>query len=267
MVLLTVGKNSYGTLAEADTYLDGSLRAASAWVGIAPDDKRRALITAYRLLERQVFAGDQTGVTIIDLASVSAGGSSYVVGDEITVSGGTAGEAAIVRVTSVSSGVVTGVDLIHAGTYTATPSSPAATTGGSGSGATIALTFTDQISDWPRTDVFDCDGDSVDSTTYPTQLKEAQFELAYSLTQQGDIETAGDTSSNIKKVQAGSVAVEYFRPDPGLARFPSEVQELVACFLDGSNAFTTLAGGLRGGADNESVFDDYPDNFGLAWGY
>jgi hypothetical protein len=83
------------------------------------------------------FATAQQAVS----ATVGAGGSSYVVGDKLTISGGTFGTAATFEVTSVSSGAVTAVDLLAGGDYTATPGNPASTTGGTGTGCTLNVTY------------------------------------------------------------------------------------------------------------------------------
>lgn len=74
--------------------------------------------------------------------AVNAGGSGYTVGDEVTISGGTAVFAARAVVTSVAAGVVDGVRVRSAGVYTTLPdsSAAAATTGGTGSGLTLDLT-------------------------------------------------------------------------------------------------------------------------------
>lgn len=74
-------------------------------------------------------------------ATVSAGGTGYTVGDDITISGGTFETAAVFNVDSVSGGVVTGVSLVTAGKYSALPSNPASTTGGTGSGCTLTVTY------------------------------------------------------------------------------------------------------------------------------
>lgn len=72
----------------------------------------------------------------------SAAGTGYVVGDTLAVSGGTSTTAASLTVTSVGgSGEVTGVAVVHGGAYSVQPSNPATTTGGSGSGCTLTLTF------------------------------------------------------------------------------------------------------------------------------
>lgn len=75
-------------------------------------------------------------------AAVSSGGTGYVVGDVCTLVGGTfSPSAAKVRVTSVAAGVVDGIVIEEGGAYTVNPSSPASTTGGTGSGLTVSVTF------------------------------------------------------------------------------------------------------------------------------
>lgn len=68
----------------------------------------------------------------------AAGGSSYVVGDTLTASGGT-GTAATFEVIAVSAGAVTRVMVTSGGDYTALPSSPISTTGGTGTGCTLTI--------------------------------------------------------------------------------------------------------------------------------
>lgn len=78
--------------------------------------------------------------TNIATAAVSAGGTGYTVGDVLTLSGGTKTHSATVEVTAVSSGVVTAVKLRDGGAYSVAPTSPASTTGGTGSSCTITIT-------------------------------------------------------------------------------------------------------------------------------
>jgi len=59
MATLTVGTNSYITVADADAYLDQSPRATD-WAFLGAQDKIRALIGAYRRLEREDWAGSKT---------------------------------------------------------------------------------------------------------------------------------------------------------------------------------------------------------------
>ena len=84
-----------------------------------------------------------TGTTrlIIYAVTVAAGGTGYTVGDTLTLVGGTvATTAATYTVATVSSGVVTSVSYATYGAYSAIPTSPAATTGGTGTGCTLNLT-------------------------------------------------------------------------------------------------------------------------------
>lgn len=88
-------------------------------------------------------------------ATVSAGGTGYTLNDVLTVSGGTSVEAAKFKVASVSGGVVTSVspvdptvtttDVDVSGRYTATPSNPASTTGGTGSGCTLTIEYEQEL--------------------------------------------------------------------------------------------------------------------------
>ena len=74
-------------------------------------------------------------------ASVAGGGSGYAVNDTIPLAGGTFTAAAVLTVTSVSSGAITGVSISTAGAYTALPSNPISqsSTSGSGTGATFDI--------------------------------------------------------------------------------------------------------------------------------
>jgi hypothetical protein len=87
-----------------------------------------------RLRATNVFGAAQS-------ATVDDGGTGYVVGDTLTLSGGTGHTAARFRVASVSSGVVTAVTVLDPGSYSAPPSSPVATTGGTGSGCELTVVF------------------------------------------------------------------------------------------------------------------------------
>jgi len=87
-------------------------------------------------------ASDYLSDTSVESATISAGGTGYVVGDVVTEDGsGTASTRATFRVTSVSSGVVAGLALVDGGTYSSNSANPAATTGGTGSGLTLTLTY------------------------------------------------------------------------------------------------------------------------------
>lgn len=82
-------------------------------------------------------SGSVIGSTIFN------GGTGYAVGNVLTVSGGSPTTAAQLTVTSVSSGVITGVSIFTAGSYPygGNPYNCAGVTGGSGTGATFILKY------------------------------------------------------------------------------------------------------------------------------
>ena len=76
--------------------------------------------------------------------TVAAGGTGYTVNDVLTVQFGAleaSGTRATFLVTSVSGGVVTGVSLQNRGEYSAPTANPATTTGGTGTGCTLNVTY------------------------------------------------------------------------------------------------------------------------------
>ncbi len=96
--------------------------------------------TDYNDLSDELVAA-ATGTSLETVDSVAAGGSSYVVGDILTLSGGTFTIAAQVEVTAESSGAVTGTRRYNDGVYTVAPGDPVSTTGGTGTGCTLNCTF------------------------------------------------------------------------------------------------------------------------------
>jgi len=76
-------------------------------------------------------------------AAIATGGTGYAVNDTVTVLGGVYGNnPATFTVSSVASGVVTGLTLTYSGQYTSIPSNNVSTsTSGSGTGLTLTLTF------------------------------------------------------------------------------------------------------------------------------
>jgi hypothetical protein len=78
------------------------------------------------------------GVALTGTPSVSAGGSGYQVGDVLTLIGGS-GRPAEVIVLTTSAGAVATVQFIFRGAYAVLPESPMLTSGGTGTGASIAV--------------------------------------------------------------------------------------------------------------------------------
>lgn len=109
-----------------------------------------------------------------------------------------------------------------------------------------------QVMAWPRSGLVDKDGAEVPSNTVPQQVVDAQCELALALAQDASIQSNSSNTQNIKRVQAGSASVEYFRSVLG-GRFPTVVQELIGNWL-GSNS-TGLISSMSSGTDVESFFE------------
>ena len=75
-------------------------------------------------------------------ATIAVGGTDYVVGNTLTLSGGTGHTASTFRVATIGGGgAVASVTLLNAGSYTTPPSSPISTTGGAGTGCTLTGVF------------------------------------------------------------------------------------------------------------------------------
>jgi hypothetical protein len=75
-------------------------------------------------------------------ATIGNGGTGYTVGDVLTVVGGTPSSiAATFTVTSVSGGVITVAASTNFATYSVLPTNPVSVTGGTGSGATLNITY------------------------------------------------------------------------------------------------------------------------------
>ena len=126
-----------------------------------------------------------------------------------------------------------------------------------------------QPAQFPRTNLI-CNGETVDSATVPQRVKDAQIELANAILVNNDLATSptGTTTAGIKRAEAGSAAVEFFRNNPnerilGSQRFPPIVQQLIGCFLAGT---PVTAAALATGTDGQSQYD--ADRFNLnRYGY
>lgn len=76
-------------------------------------------------------------------AVIAAGGTTYVRGDIVTLSGGTFGTAATFLVTEVAAGVVVTVSMYTPGDYSVLPGNPVSTTGAGANDCTLTLTWED----------------------------------------------------------------------------------------------------------------------------
>lgn len=73
--------------------------------------------------------------------AIDTAGTGYTEGDIVTVVGGTFTSATTVEITAVSAGVPTAVAIDDDGNYKTTPSNPASTSGGTGSGLTLTMSW------------------------------------------------------------------------------------------------------------------------------
>jgi hypothetical protein len=85
------------------------------------------------------FGADTESYELISASTPTAGGTGYVIGDVITLAGGTTSDAASVVVVAATSGVVNSVKVKHPGVYSVRPTGAIAqgSTTGSGTGFTI----------------------------------------------------------------------------------------------------------------------------------
>ncbi len=273
---LIAGLNSYVTLDEADAYLAGSLQAATLWAALSDADKTLALISATRSLERERWAGDKSGVESSLALAVTAAGTGYAIGDLVQIDGvGAVGTKAVIEVLTVGgSGEILTARFIHVGFYSTAPAFPASTTAltGSGVNATITLTLTDQFMEWPR-DLSSCSAlADLSTTAVPSDIKAAECELAFQFSQDPTLENnvgagASGTDGNIKKVEAGSAKVTYFRPTDGVP-FPTVTWQLMKDYRDGAcPSSTTTVGSVAYGTGDSSAFTCPDDRYGVNRGY
>lgn len=272
---LIAGLNSYVTLDEADAYLAGSIQAATAWAALTDAEKTLALISATRSLERVAWSGDKSAVQSASAYAVTVPGTGYTVGDLVQIEGAGVGTKAVIEVLSVDGalGIVT-ARFIHVGFYSTDPTFPAATTAltGAGINATITLTLADQFMEWPR-DITACDSFSTQSTTeVPVDIKAAECELAFQFSQDPALENgvgAGSqgTDGNIKKVEAGSAKVTFFKPTDGTP-FPTVTWQLMKDYREGSCPASAGAWGMAAfGTGDASAFTDPCNAYDLNRGY
>ena len=116
-----------------------------------------------------------------------------------------------------------------------------------------------------RTGLTDKEGVSLTPAETLEVAKEAQFEYALVLiTDSSALSTRDATGSNIKKLEAGSAKVTYFKRTKG-TRFPLTVTDLIGDWFGGDST-TNLGGSVSGNCDSSS-FTEPDDNYGLNRGF
>lgn len=139
-----------------------------------------------------------------------AGGTGYVVGNTITLTGGT-GTQAILTVTAATATAVTAVSVTSAGSYTVLPPSPAAqgSTSGIGTGATFTLTPTNNAAQgFATTPIITSGSAGARGADVSTVTVPPTFGSAYSIYAKGALEapTGYSVAQRLLEVDDGTTA-------------------------------------------------------------
>jgi len=124
-----------------------------------------------------------------------------------------------------------------------------------------------QLLDFPRTGMIDRHGNPIDDSTVPDDINYGSIEFAYDLSQDPSLEESGGQGSNVKKVEAGSAKVTFFKATGGVngvgsQRFSPDVQEYISQYLDGAANVGTGAAYGTGGSGSFDGDENYPLNMG-----
>lgn len=105
-----------------------------------------------------------------------------------------------------------------------------------------------------------------DASTTPANqlLSEATYEAAFSLVVDEAQISSQDQRDNKKRLKAGSVEIEFFRPESG-AILPAEANALLIRYLNTLGSVTAF-GALASGTDGVSEFTDR-DRYGRCQGF
>lgn len=105
---------------------------------------------------------------------------------------------------------------------------------------------------WPRSGI-----DGVDSTTVPTQIVNATFELAVLIAADPDLPQNADSGSNVQSMGAGPAQMSFFRPtfaaNGSASVLPPLINRMIGQWLAGAGV--ALAGAKISGINACSDFD------------
>ena len=128
-----------------------------------------------------------------------------------------------------------------------------------------------QALQFPRTGLFDINGTAVSSASVPQEVINATIELALVLGEDSTIYSSEEPGgSNIKRAQADTVSVEFFKQvDAG--KLPYLIDQLIGHFYCG-RAGNALSEGLQVGSyatgtDGTSIFTTGSEKFGKTRGW
>ena len=116
---------------------------------------------------------------------------------------------------------------------------------------------------FPAENVTDCSGNLLLASETLDIMQEAQYEYALALlSKPALLNTRDATGSNLKKVEAASAKVTFFKSSGG-TRFPLPVMDLIKCFFEGSSSGS---GSTVSGNCDPSSFTE-PDRFNRNRGF
>lgn len=100
-----------------------------------------------------------------------------------------------------------------------------------------------QLLAWPRTGTGLSD---IDDDEIPQDVIDASVVLAKLIHAGSTVDSTPSTASNIKRQQAGSVSIEYFRPGESPTRLPIAVHEMIKRYFCGGGYAGVIASGVDG---------------------
>ena len=125
-----LGSRGFSMLVDGQKVMSGPWGASPGTSGL------RVNGDAYVLAD---FGSNTTSYAVADV-QIASGGSGHAIGDVITLSGGTSTTAAKARVTAVSAGVITGLEIADPGVYSVKPSNPVSQASSTGAGTSATFT-------------------------------------------------------------------------------------------------------------------------------
>lgn len=113
--------------------------------------------------------------------------------------------------------------------------------------------------EFPRDGLVDCDGTALADATTPQDFIDASILLAADIAAKPSLGSDTGTDSNLKRVRADKVEVEFFRAQGG-ALMSKQLMELVSCFLSGAS-LEGFAVAFGTGADSVFFVDASNPNY------